>query len=144
MQNNKPLRPHLSLKIEDNMGQKVDAGAIWFKTGKYGFFMSGTFNNNVRLNNGQKFSVSVRHDELKNLLDNYLTQYPEPPKMENPNQGNNNYRQGNNQGNYNNNYQGGNQRGFKSVGQAVPNVSGGNYGGEDVEYDQYGNPIYNR
>lgn len=33
MQNNKPLRPHLSLKIEDNMGQKIDAGAIWFKTG---------------------------------------------------------------------------------------------------------------
>ncbi len=141
----KNLRPHLGLKIKDDANnQKVDAGAIWLQTGPYGLYMSGSFNRNVRLNPGQKFTVDVRDDQLKEILGNFYAQNPEPPKKENSNynQGNQNYNQGNQNYNQGNNYNQKNNQGFKPLGQAVPNVAGNNNGGQDVEYDQFGNPIY--
>lgn len=82
--NNQPkkaLRPHCGVKIKDDMSNKnVDAGAIWFQTGPYGFYMSGKFNQNVRVNPGQKFTVDIRDDQLKEMLGNYFAQNPEPPK----------------------------------------------------------------
>ena len=148
MYNNEPkknLRPHLGIKIKDDVNnQNVDAGAVWFKSGPHGFYMSGKFNQNVRLNPGQTFTVNVRDDQLKDILGNFFAQNPEPPKKENSNynQGNQNYNQGNQNYNQGNNYNQRNNQGFKPLGQAVPNVAGNNYGGQDVEYDQYGNPVY--
>jgi hypothetical protein len=106
--------------------------------------MSGKFNQNVRLNPGQTFTVNIRDDQLKDILGNFYAQNPEPPKKENNNynQGNQNYNQGNQNYNQGNNYNQRNNQGFKPLGQAVPNVAGNNHGGQDVEYDQYGNPVY--
>ena len=119
MQNNdKGLRPHFRVKIQDQNGKSFDAGGIWWKEGKYGLFLTGSFNNNVQLQNGQKFMISIPDTKLKDNLSKYFNNNPEPPKIEKREysnvQPNNNY----NRNNYNNN-----DRGFTKLSNSIPNVN---------------------
>ena len=137
MQNNdKGLRPHFRIKIQDTNGKSFDAGGIWWKEGKYGLFLTGSFNNNVKLSDGQKFMIAIPDPKLKSNLSKYFNNNPEPPKVEKrdyPNvQSNNNFSR-----NYNNN----NDRGFTKLSNSVPNVSQWE-GGKNAEYSNDGQVIH--
>jgi hypothetical protein len=119
MQNNdKGLRPHFRIKIQDQNGKSFDAGGVWHKEGKYGLFLSGTFNNNVQLQPGQRFMLAIPDEKLKGNLTSYFQANPQPPKVEKKEYNNNNYNnnQNYNRGNYQNNEP-------KSLGNSIPNIS---------------------
>ena len=120
MQNNdkQNLRPHFRIRIKPQNGKAFDAGGVWWKVGDYGLYLSGSFNNNIQLQPGQKFVLSIPDEKLKSNLTSYFQANPQPPKVEKKEYNNNNYNnnQNYNRGNYQNNEP-------KSLGNSIPNIS---------------------